>query len=79
MLWTWCSFQGDCVKYFVYSLSLFHKTTCIQFKYISLVLIVNLFFIPWLLKRADLRWNRKLEDMEQLKKLQDELLEAASK
>lgn len=30
-------------------------------------------------KRADLRWNRKLEDMEQLKKLQDELLEAASK
>ncbi|KAK7386012.1 hypothetical protein VNO78_32055 [Psophocarpus tetragonolobus] len=30
-------------------------------------------------KRADLRWNRKLEDMEQLKKLQDELLDAASK
>ncbi|KAK4275305.1 hypothetical protein QN277_018412 [Acacia crassicarpa] len=30
-------------------------------------------------KRADLRWNRKLEDMEELKKLQDELLDAASK
>ncbi|KAL4618586.1 hypothetical protein ACB092_06G021500 [Castanea dentata] len=29
-------------------------------------------------KRADLRWNRKLEDMEQLKNLQDELLDAAS-
>ncbi|KAI4307856.1 hypothetical protein L6164_030991 [Bauhinia variegata] len=30
-------------------------------------------------KRADLRWNRKLEDMEQLIKLQDELLDSASK
>ncbi|XLS99921.1 hypothetical protein HN51_049273 [Arachis hypogaea] len=30
-------------------------------------------------KRADLRWNRKLEDMEELKKLQDELLDAAAK
>ncbi|GAB4845939.1 hypothetical protein Ancab_024945 [Ancistrocladus abbreviatus] len=30
-------------------------------------------------KRADLRWNRKLEDMEELKKLQDELLDAACK
>ncbi|XP_027329619.1 uncharacterized protein LOC113846023 isoform X2 [Abrus precatorius] len=29
-------------------------------------------------KRADLRWNRKLEDIEELKKLQDELLDAAS-
>ncbi|KAK2967296.1 hypothetical protein RJ640_004862 [Escallonia rubra] len=29
-------------------------------------------------KRADLRWNRRLEDMEQLKVLQDELLDAAS-
>ncbi|KAF8410874.1 hypothetical protein HHK36_003411 [Tetracentron sinense] len=29
-------------------------------------------------KRADLRWNRRLEDMEQLKNLQDELLDAAS-
>ncbi|KAL3643280.1 hypothetical protein CASFOL_014095 [Castilleja foliolosa] len=29
-------------------------------------------------KRADLRWNRKVEDMEQLKNLQDELLDAAS-
>lgn len=29
-------------------------------------------------KRADLRWNRRLEDMEQLTKLQDELLDAAS-
>ncbi|KAK9152380.1 hypothetical protein Syun_010689 [Stephania yunnanensis] len=29
-------------------------------------------------KRADLRWNRKLEDIEVLKKLQDELLDAAS-
>uniref|UniRef100_A0A7N0RFK5 16S rRNA (cytosine(967)-C(5))-methyltransferase n=1 Tax=Kalanchoe fedtschenkoi TaxID=63787 RepID=A0A7N0RFK5_KALFE len=29
-------------------------------------------------KRADLRWNRKSEDMEQLKKLQDELLHEAS-
>ncbi|MBA0705694.1 hypothetical protein Golax_017871 [Gossypium laxum] len=28
--------------------------------------------------RADLRWNRRLEDMEQLKNLQDELLDAAS-
>lgn len=31
-----------------------------------------------ILKRADLRWNRRLEDMEQLTKLQDELLDAAS-
>ncbi|WCJ33111.1 Ribosomal RNA small subunit methyltransferase B [Euphorbia peplus] len=30
-------------------------------------------------KRADLRWNRRLEDMEELKTLQDELLIAASK
>ncbi|KAG5064788.1 hypothetical protein JHK85_005971 [Glycine max] len=30
-------------------------------------------------KRADLRWNKNLEDMEQLKELQDELLDAASK
>ncbi|KAM7279726.1 hypothetical protein ACFE04_006860 [Oxalis oulophora] len=29
-------------------------------------------------KRADLRWNRNLEDLEQLKDLQDELLVAAS-
>ncbi|XP_048331686.1 uncharacterized protein LOC107433780 isoform X2 [Ziziphus jujuba] len=29
-------------------------------------------------KRADLRWNRKLEDMEELKNLQDELFDAAS-
>ncbi|KAM7486527.1 hypothetical protein LguiA_002536 [Lonicera macranthoides] len=29
-------------------------------------------------KRADLRWNRRLEDMEELKVLQDELLDAAS-
>ncbi|XP_004491518.1 uncharacterized protein [Cicer arietinum] len=29
-------------------------------------------------KRADLRWNKKLEDIEQLKILQDELLDAAS-
>ncbi|KAL6313912.1 hypothetical protein AAG906_010331 [Vitis piasezkii] len=29
-------------------------------------------------KRADLRWNRSLEDMEQLKNLQDELLDAAA-
>ncbi|KAM1198599.1 hypothetical protein ACFX13_010170 [Malus domestica] len=29
-------------------------------------------------QRADLRWNRKLEDMEHLKSLQDELLDAAS-
>ncbi|TYI42564.1 hypothetical protein ES332_A01G108000v1 [Gossypium tomentosum] len=29
-------------------------------------------------KRADLRWNRRLEDMKQLKNLQDELLDAAS-
>ncbi|KAF5461204.1 hypothetical protein F2P56_021022 [Juglans regia] len=29
-------------------------------------------------KRADLRWNRKLEDVEQLKNLQDELFDAAS-
>ncbi|KDO59125.1 hypothetical protein CISIN_1g009708mg [Citrus sinensis] len=29
-------------------------------------------------KRADLRWNRRLEDMEELKILQDELLDAAS-
>ncbi|XP_010542521.1 PREDICTED: uncharacterized protein LOC104815694 [Tarenaya hassleriana] len=30
-------------------------------------------------KRADLRWNRKLEDLEELTKLQDELLDSASK
>lgn len=30
-------------------------------------------------KRPDLRWNRRLEDMEELKKLQDELLDAACK
>ncbi|GFS45162.1 NOL1/NOP2/sun family protein [Actinidia rufa] len=30
------------------------------------------------LRRADLRWNKRLEDMEQLKNLQDELLDAAS-
>uniref|UniRef100_A0A803MWM5 SAM-dependent MTase RsmB/NOP-type domain-containing protein n=1 Tax=Chenopodium quinoa TaxID=63459 RepID=A0A803MWM5_CHEQI len=30
-------------------------------------------------KRPDLRWNRKLEDMEELKSLQDELLDAACK
>ncbi|KZV44057.1 putative 28S rRNA (cytosine-C(5))-methyltransferase [Dorcoceras hygrometricum] len=30
------------------------------------------------LQRADLRWNRSLEDMEQLKTLQDELLDSAS-
>lgn len=29
-------------------------------------------------KRADLRWNRRLEDLEQLTRLQDELLDAAS-
>lgn len=29
-------------------------------------------------KRADLRWNRRSEDMEQLKNLQDELFDAAS-
>ncbi|XP_039055784.1 ribosomal RNA small subunit methyltransferase B-like [Hibiscus syriacus] len=29
-------------------------------------------------KRADLLWNRKLEDLERLKNLQDELLDAAS-
>ncbi|KAL1811424.1 hypothetical protein DCAR_0623552 [Daucus carota subsp. sativus] len=29
-------------------------------------------------KRADLRWNRRLEDMEELKSLQDRLLDAAS-
>lgn len=29
-------------------------------------------------KRADLRWNRRLEDLEHLKNLQDELLDAAS-
>ncbi|KAG4952871.1 hypothetical protein JHK87_038465 [Glycine soja] len=31
------------------------------------------------LPRVDLRWNRNLEDMEQLKEFQDELLDAASK
>ncbi|XP_059661224.1 uncharacterized protein LOC132307464 isoform X2 [Cornus florida] len=29
-------------------------------------------------KRADLRWNRRSEDLEQLKDFQDELLDAAS-
>eukprot|EP00257_Ricinus_communis_P018331 XP_015577031.1 uncharacterized protein LOC8286857 isoform X2 [Ricinus communis] len=29
-------------------------------------------------KRADLRWNRRVEDLEELKNLQDELLDAAS-
>ncbi|KAJ8420853.1 hypothetical protein Cgig2_023460 [Carnegiea gigantea] len=37
-------------------------------------LFIRLLFI---LKRPDLRWNRRLEDMEELKKLQDELLDAA--
>lgn len=31
------------------------------------------------IKRADLRWNRSLEDLEQLMDLQDELLHAASR
>ncbi|KAK1269562.1 hypothetical protein QJS04_geneDACA006713 [Acorus gramineus] len=30
-------------------------------------------------KRADLRWNRRLEDLEELKDLQDELLDSAAK
>ncbi|KAK6934611.1 NusB/RsmB/TIM44 [Dillenia turbinata] len=29
-------------------------------------------------KRADLRWNRRIEDMEELKNLQDELIDAAA-
>lgn len=41
----------------------------------SFVIDINFLLI---LKRADLRWNRSLEDLEQLTKLQDELLEAAS-
>lgn len=35
-------------------------------------------FLLYLLQRADLRWNWRWEDMEQLKALQDELLDAAS-
>lgn len=31
-----------------------------------------------LIQRADLRWNRRLEDMEELKNLQDALLDSAS-
>lgn len=31
------------------------------------------------IQRADLRWNRRLEDMEELTNLQDELLDSASK
>lgn len=38
---------------------------------------LNLGFVL-LFKRADLRWNRRLEDLEQLASLQDELLDAAS-
>lgn len=32
-----------------------------------------------IIQRADLRWNRRLEDMEELTNLQDALLDAASK
>ncbi|KAF6147788.1 hypothetical protein GIB67_006761 [Kingdonia uniflora] len=40
-------------------------------------MLTRLLFIH-LLKRADLRWNRRLEDMEELKNLQNGLLDAAS-
>lgn len=52
---------------------------------ILLFLIIGLYLPALMLsaylnfwKRADLRWNRKLEDVEQLKNLQDELFDAAS-
>jgi hypothetical protein len=44
---------------------------------LSIQLFDAIFLIDFL-KRADLRWNRRLEDMEELKNLQDELLDAAS-
>lgn len=42
------------------------------------ILMIRIYMPFDFLKRADLRWNRKLEDMEQLKNLQDELFDAAS-
>ncbi|KAF6153795.1 hypothetical protein GIB67_001028 [Kingdonia uniflora] len=41
-------------------------------------ILTRLLLFIHLLKRADLRWNRRLEDMEELKNLQNELLDAAS-
>lgn len=39
------------------------------------LIILNPFSVP---KRADLRWNRQFEDLEELMCLQDELLDSAS-
>ena len=51
--------------------------------YWSLILMVafvaTYFNFSLVLKRADLRWRRTPEDVEQLTVLQDELFEAASK
>ncbi|KMZ72221.1 hypothetical protein ZOSMA_169G00110 [Zostera marina] len=49
-----------------------------QIKYDKVLLDVPCSGLGVLSKRADLRWNRRLEEMEELKILQDELLEAAS-
>ncbi|CAN1334148.1 Probable ribosomal RNA small subunit methyltransferase B [Linum perenne] len=47
-------------------------------KYDKVLLDVPCSGLGVLSKRADLRWNRRLEDLEELKSLQDELLNAAS-
>lgn len=49
-----------------------------QIKYDKVLLDAPCSGLGVLSKRADLRWNRRLEEMEELKILQDELLEAAS-
>lgn len=51
----------------------FDSSSCI-----TILLLLFLYKKLSILQRADLRWNRKSEDMEQLKSLQDELLDAAS-
>ncbi|GAB2279809.1 hypothetical protein Dimus_014448 [Dionaea muscipula] len=52
--------------------------TC-QVKYDKVLLDAPCSGLGVLSKRPDLRWNRKFEDMEELTKLQDELLDASSK
>lgn len=49
-----------------------------QVKYDKVLLDAPCSGLGVLSKRADLRWNRRLEDLEQLKNLQDELLDSAS-
>ncbi|EXB36052.1 Ribosomal RNA small subunit methyltransferase B [Morus notabilis] len=57
-------------------LRIFSETNTV--KYDKVLLDVPCSGLGVLSKRADLRWNRKLEDMEELKNLQDELFDAAS-